>query len=546
MFPKRSQLLSLLAACALFGSSNAEDLSSKDLSGQYTSFNRYIACSSQKMAQPRSVFELQRIVRNAYNNKQHVKGIGHLHSASDIICTDGVVVNFDKFQNIKIASDRKTVTVEAGMTLVNLLEYLNKHGLGIVNFPNFGEVTVAGALGTGAHGSSLIHVTSMSDLVESMRVVTGTGKLVTVKGKLLDAFRVHIGAIGLLYDVTLKVIPAYKLHVENHPVPDSHLLDGTIEAMIPNYDIFQAWWFPVTNTVVVSNGSYVPVTVPGEDRWNFIGTMEPKDVSGLVNSFEKVQATRNITELCIMEAEGEKSFWTTTTGKPPIYSNPSGGLSNPAVGYPRDMMTQTCNPCFWDPKVNKIPFDIRDISMGFPLEHFQDVVRDIQEILSKHPACFPFNGIWFRFSPATDGWMSLSHGRKTVHIEFITPSRIDNINDPRLGLEATQLIGQTLINKYDARPHWGKNGLHYFSREVRAAAHPKIDDFAKLVRSFDPRGVFSNDFTNRIFNDIPSKPNPAIKHCALEDFCLCSEDSDCANGQVCVKENEYRYCTFPN
>ncbi|ORX77920.1 FAD-binding domain-containing protein [Basidiobolus meristosporus CBS 931.73] len=538
---KRAQFLALLGACALLSSSMGEELSSK-----YTSFNRYISCNSQKMVQPSSVFEMQRIVRNAYSNRQHVKGIGHLHSASDIICTDGVVVNTDCLRDIKISRNRETVTAQAGVRVVDLLKHLNANGLGIVNMPNFGEVTVAGALGTGAHGSSLKHVTAMSDMVVSMRVVTGTGELKTITGSLLDAFRVHIGAVGLVYDVTFKVIPAYKVHVQNYPVPESQLLDGTLEAMAEEYDLFQAWWFPGTSTVVASNGTYVPVTQKGEDRWNFISSMDPKDVTGLVNSFEQVQATRNLTELRLMEADGERSFWTTTATKLPIYANPSGGLSNPAVGFPHDMMTQTCNPCFWDPTVNKVPFDIRDISMGFPMEHLKDVVRDIQEILKRYPAYFPFNGIWFRFSPPTNGWMSLSYGRKTVHIEFITPSRIDNINDPRLGLEATQLIGQTLINKYDARPHWGKNGQYYFSHEVRAAAHPKLKDFARLVRRYDPRGVFSNDFTNRIFNDIPSKLNPAIKHCALEDSCLCSSDNDCANGQVCAKEDGFRFCTFPN
>ncbi|ORX95594.1 FAD-binding domain-containing protein [Basidiobolus meristosporus CBS 931.73] len=540
---KRTQLLALLGAGSLL-CSVAEEAVSPNLPGKYVSWNRYVTCNSQKMAQPSNVFDLQRIVRNAYKNGGHVKGVGHLHSSSDIICTDGIGVNFDKFKKIKIHEDQQSVTVEAGVRVYDLVKYLSENGVGIANFPNIGDISVAGALGTGAHGSSLIQPSTMSDLVLSMRVVTGTGELKTIKGDLLDAFRVHIGVVGLLYDVTLKLIPGYKLHVQNYPVPASKLLDGSIEAMVPNYDLFQVWWFPSTDTAVVSNGTYVSDAEPGNDKWNFITSADPQDVTGMVDTFESVQAARDVGKICKMEAEAEKSFWTKVPGKPAIYSNPQGELRNPAVGFPHDMMSQVCSPCSWDGKVNKIPFDLRHISMGVPLERFKELVQEIQKILDRFPACFPFNGIWFRFSPASDGWMSLSYGRKTVHIEFLTPCRVNKDSDPKLGIEAIQLISQTLVNKFDARPHWGKNGHYYFSHKVRSAVHPKLKEFGQLAKSLDPRGVFSNDFTDRIFHSNPSKLASTVKQCALEDICLCSRDTDCAYGQICVKENEYRYCTY--
>jgi len=57
------------------------------------------------------------------------------------------------------------------------------------------------------------------------------------------------------------------------------------------------------------------------------------------------------------------------------------------------------------------------------------------------------------------------------------------------------------------------------------------------MREFDPRGIFMNKFGRRLLGDSPEMDvDPKVNHCALQDYCICQKDSDCADwdGQVCT------------
>ena len=98
------------------------------------------------------------------------------------------------------------MTVGAAVKLDELQEILDSHGLTFPVGPDFDAMTIAGMTGTGAHHSSLKYPSSVSDWLEEMVLVDAEGKIQTLRGSQLDLARVHLGLLGAIYSLKLKVI----------------------------------------------------------------------------------------------------------------------------------------------------------------------------------------------------------------------------------------------------------------------------------------------------------------------------------------------------
>jgi len=110
-------------------------------------------------------------------------------------------------------------------------------------------ISIGGALGTGAHGSSLKHPTSLSDDLIGIKVLDGNGIVRTITGDELNTFRVHIGLLGFVLEATFRVVPSFKLTIESKNYPDTILDDDTIVRWARENDYFVAQWWPHTNQV---------------------------------------------------------------------------------------------------------------------------------------------------------------------------------------------------------------------------------------------------------------------------------------------------------
>jgi L-gulonolactone oxidase len=55
---------------------------------------------------------------------------------------------------------------------------------------------------------------------------------------------------------------------------------------------------------------------------------------------------------------------------------------------------------------------------------------------------------------------------------------------------------ESIMTALDGRPHWGK--LHWQTATTLAPRYPQWKQFVAARRSFDPDGVFSNAYTDRV------------------------------------------------
>jgi D-arabinono-1,4-lactone oxidase len=84
--------------------------------------------------------------------------VGAGHSPSDIHCTGDWMVNLDALDRVLSHDlDTRRITIQAGMRLEKYIEELEKRGWCMDNLGSISEQSVAGAIATGTHGSSLLY-----------------------------------------------------------------------------------------------------------------------------------------------------------------------------------------------------------------------------------------------------------------------------------------------------------------------------------------------------------------------------------------------------
>ncbi|KAL1921709.1 uncharacterized protein VTP21DRAFT_10351 [Calcarisporiella thermophila] len=512
---------------------------------EYSTYKGTIRCRAAAIFRPKSVREVQAIVKEAIAKNHTVKAIGSRHSSNDNICTDGIAIVMKNLRWVKIedVDGNKIARVGAGIELMDLLENLNEHGYSLEHFPAFGGITIGGAMGTGAHGSSLLHPTTISELAIGMIFVDAKGKIRYIDREYSDfsAFRVHLGLLGVVVEIHLPLVNQYKVSVQLYRSSEEILFNDVALELARKTDFFQLWWFPSSRSVVVSLGNYTSLDVPGNAIFNLIPDVAEFKVGVVHLLVEHLQALNSTRGMFLFQYMTESSLYKNMLGRPAILSEDGKKVMNPATGYSFNMLSSRCTKCPWSP--TKYPVRDDEIAMALPLDRFADIIKDMRAIFELNPVPFPLIGIYFRFSPASDSLMGIETGRETLHIDFASIMRANPRDTPRLGLATYQAIGQMLVDKYDGRPHFGKNGLYYSSAAVASRAYPNLERFAEIVERYDPTGVFMNDYGRRIlgFTEQVSMP-PDIKHCALEDYCLCSVDEDCAAGQTCGELAGYSVC----
>ena len=91
---------------------------------------------------------------------------------------------------------------------------------------------------------------------------------------------------------------------------------------------------------------------------------------------------------------------------------------------------------------------------------------------------------------ADDLWLSMASGRDSVAFHFTW------IQDDAAVMPVVASI-EAALAPFAARPHWGK--VFSTAPETVAGLYPRWDDFAALLRRYDPAGKFRNEFIDRFF-----------------------------------------------
>lgn len=136
---------------------------------------------------PKTCQDLVKIVKNAEENGLMVRAVGKGHSFSDVAnATDILVDTLGLKKELPLDTDTLKPTkellfnTEAGMLVSDLNTTLDERGLAIPTMAAFDQETIYGAIATSTHGTG-IRVAGMSEMVRSMDIVAGGGKVYRVE-----------------------------------------------------------------------------------------------------------------------------------------------------------------------------------------------------------------------------------------------------------------------------------------------------------------------------------------------------------------------------
>jgi FAD/FMN-containing dehydrogenase len=211
-------------------------------------YARNVRFSPRRRVQPRSVGELQQVVRES----SRVRAVGAAHSWSPAIVTDDTLVSLDRMR-APIALDREAmqVTVQGGMRLRELNAYLDNHGLALANLGSIDSQSVAGVIATGTHGTGT-GFRCLSAQVARLELVDGRGELVTLERSQpeLAGAVIGLGALGIVHAVTFDVVPAFRLHDVTKLEPFDVVIER-IDDYLAATDHLKLWWLCPHDELVV-------------------------------------------------------------------------------------------------------------------------------------------------------------------------------------------------------------------------------------------------------------------------------------------------------
>src|SRR5688572_24285970 len=186
--------------------------------------------SAARLHAPETIEQLQELVLRS----SKLRALGSRHSFNGIGDTTEDQVSLAHFnQVLALDRERRTVTIEAGITYGQLGQYLHGEGYALHNLASLPHISVAGACATATHGSGNGNG-NLATAVAAIELVTANGDLVVLSREQdAEAFQgavVGLGGLGVVTKMTLDILPTFAVQqevYENLPVVqlDAHFED---------------------------------------------------------------------------------------------------------------------------------------------------------------------------------------------------------------------------------------------------------------------------------------------------------------------------------
>ncbi len=422
------------------------------------------------------------------HNSGTIRCIGSGHAWNKGIYSDDVFVDIKHLNKIVIEND--CVNTQGGVKLENLIKFLTKRNLMIPAMGGILKQSVAGLASTATHGTGN-H--SFSHFVHSIRIAAydtdGKAKIFEyTEGDTLKAARCAVGCMGVIVSMKIKTVPRYFMLESSHLVSS---IDEVISA--------EAEW-PFSQTVIVPYS------------WKFLIFRRKKIESRTFSQKIKAWLMRGM-DFVVIE------------NMPHVFLKIILLFKNSSmyVWYYRDFLSSLLGN-----SISVINEDYRALTLHvrhhyyyrhvemeifIPEKKMKEVFMSLKEIIEV------FAGLT---SPSADMEKHLQgmKGKYTLHytpfIRKILPD--DTLISMTAGGESyysiglftynkekdregyylfTKTVAKILSEKYGVRIHWGKHFPLDF--EDVNKLYPNLEQFKNICREVDPKGVFQNDFTKRIF-----------------------------------------------
>jgi xylitol oxidase len=422
-------------------------ISTDDLKPHCANWAGNLTYRAPQLDSPRIVDELREIVRSS----DKLRALGSRHSFNAIADSDTRQVSLARFDSVEINAAARTVTVGAGVRYGDFAPQLDAAGFAVHNLASLPHITVAGAVATATHGSGVGNG-NLATAVSGIEFVTANGDVVCLSRKdnpneFLGAV-VALGALGIVTRVTLDVVPRFEMTQVVYRNLSMDQLEHNLEAILSagySVSLFTNWQSNLINQVWVKDR-----IAPGAAK----ATILP-------DFYGAKPATENMHPI---EGNGAE--------------NCTEQLGVPGPWYER-------MPHF---RMNFTPSNGAELQTEYfvPRSRGYEALRAVQTLSDRITPLLLVTEL--RAVAADNMWMSMTHERDSLALHFtwnpMTP-------------EVTALLPhiEEKLAPFGARPHWGKIFTVPAAKFVEL--YPQIKKFRGLMRQYDPKGKFRNEFVER-------------------------------------------------
>jgi FAD-linked oxidoreductase len=403
-----------------------------------------------RIERPKTYAELAGLVQSA----KKVRVVGAGHSFMPLCETDGTLLSLSELEGeITVDATTNRATAPAGCSLAKLTDVLWKQGYSLINQGDVNPQALAGAIGTGTHGTGA-KLGTLSTAARSFELMGPDGALMrassTENPDLFEAARLSLGLVGVATRIEIDVLPAY--HLEERL--EVYRLD----------EISERW-----DELAASNRHVEFFVFPYADL-AMLKILDPKPFEGEMKEMKDMddEAFRKVCEVC-----RRLPFMTAFLQRRLL---------------PKEMKRQRIGPAYKIfPSERTVKFEEMEYELpranGWPA--LREVIAWIRK--NKLPVAFPFE---FRIVASDDIWMSPFQGREGASISM---HQYHLMKWREIFTDA-----ERIFRAHDGRPHWAKR--HTLTTADVHKLYPDAARFLSVRDRIDPGAKFANAHLSQLFD----------------------------------------------
>ena len=405
--------------------------------------------SAEWLHKPTSVAQVQDLACQC----QNLRALGTRHCFNTIADCPQDMLSTERLTKILgLDRERRTVTIESGVRYGELASFLHAEGFGLPNLASLPHISVAGAVATGTHGSGDRNG-NLATSVVGMELVKASGDKVALSrathGADFDGMVVHLGALGVVTQLTLAIEPTFEIAQTAYTnLPVAALLAHFDEITSSGYSVslFTDWQSDSINQVWVKSTT-------GDFPETLFGAQKATE--------DRHPLPAHSAESCTTQC-GIPGPWHERLPHFKLAFTPSSGAELQSEYF---------------------------VGRESALAAF-GAIAVLREKLAPHLMISEIRTI-----AADSLWLSPHYQRDSVGFHFTWKQNIPEV------LALLPVLEEALA-PFAPRPHWGK----VFT--MRPTNYPKLPEFMRLCKEFDPSGKFWNAFLEHVLGSPAPPPTP--------------------------------------